>query len=121
MRPHIYCNNYHSQLQSINIVLSCYCVDPHVFLQGARLRKCLVTILAVVWFLPCVGPHMYLQDARLRKCLLTFLTVVWFLPCVVSSCGSSGCQIEKMFAYIPCRDYGFSPVWILMCIFRWPD
>ena len=47
------------------------CVDPHVTLKAARLRKSMVTFVACVWFLPGVQHFVLFHLWRRLKYLLT--------------------------------------------------
>ena len=102
------------------------CVNPHVTLKTARFRKCLVTFIAAMWFLSWVDPHVTLQTARSIKCLVTFIAgihslhVYGFSPVWILMCLFRCPGWENVRSH-SLQKGGFSPVWILMCIFRGPN
>ena len=79
------------------------CVAPFMCLQTGTHTKCFVIFGAGKWLLYCVGPFMCLQTGTHTKCFATFGAGKLLLYCV------------GPLMYL---QNGFSPVWLLSCVFK---
>ena len=79
-------------------------------------RESLITLIALIWFLPSMSSHMSYKDIIFCESLITLVAVVWLISTVCSQISYKDIILcESLITLVAMEWFIFSPVCVLIC------